>query len=134
MRILALDWGTVRIGAAISDEGQTIAFPLERFIESRNSVAEIKKLIVEQEVGKIIIGAPISLSGKESDSLSQTEMFVEQLKKETKLPIETVDERFSSVHAGKILQDQNISAKDQRLIKDNISAQILLQRYLDTKN
>ena len=134
MRILALDWGQVRVGAAVSDESGKIAFPLEKFIESKNAIGEIKKIIDELKVEKILVGHPKSLSGSESQSSKQVSEFVANLKTEVQIPLEMFDERFSSVAAGKTLQEQGMPEKKQRKIKDNIAAQLMLQQYLDTKN
>lgn len=134
MRYLALDWGTVRVGAAVSDPDGKIAFPLEKHIESKNAVEEIKKIIDELQVEKVLIGLPKGLAGQDTQSTASTQEFIEALKSKIGQPIEILDERFSSVAAGKALASQGISEKDQRGIKDNIAAQIMLQQYLDTKN
>ena len=132
MRILALDWGTVRIGAAISDPDGKIAFPMDKFIENKHASDEIKKIISEKEVGKIIIGLPKSLSGEESESSKAVREFVANLQEQTTCAFEYVDERLSSVGAGKVLTDQGVSQKDQRELVDNLAAQQILQQYLDT--
>lgn len=134
MRILALDWGTQRIGAAVSDPSGTIAFPLDQFIESKNAIDEIKKIISELSVEKVLLGLPKGLSGQNTKSTDLVYKFLERLKDEISLPVELLDERFSSISAGKILVEQGLSQKDQRAIKDNIAAQLMLQQYLDTKN
>jgi putative holliday junction resolvase len=133
MRILSLDWGEVRIGAAISDPDGKIAFPLDHVIQTKQAFEEIKKLIAEKSVAKIVIGNPKNLKGEESASSEKVAGFVQKLIEITNSPIELLDERFTSVQAQKILQEQGISEKDQRAIKDNIAAQIMLQQYLDTK-
>ncbi len=134
MRILALDWGTVRIGAAVSDPDGRIAFPLAEVIDSKDSFEEIEKIIREQEVEKILIGLPKSMSGQDTESTSKAQAFIDKVKAKTSIPVETVDERLSSVGAGRALQQQGVSEKDQRAIKDNVAAQLMLQQYLDIKN
>ncbi len=133
MRILALDWGEVRIGAALSDPTGKFAFPLETPISSKNSIAEIKTLINEQKVDSIILGLPKNLSGSEGRSAEKLREFADKLFSEVKIPVSLVDERFTSVAAEKVLDEQGFSQKRQRGIKDNIAAQIMLQQYLDTK-
>ena len=132
MRILALDWGDVRVGLAISDEDQKIAFPLDKIIDRKDAVAEIKSIILQYSVGKVILGLPITLSGQTGNSAEKVKQFASELNKEIGIRIEFVDERFSSVGAGKILAVGGMSEKDQRQIKDNIAAQQILQQYLDT--
>lgn len=134
MRILALDWGEVRIGAAISDEGGTIAFALEQVIESKKAIPEIKKIIEESGVEQIILGLPKNLAGEEGISAQKLRIFADKLFQTTKIPISLVDERFTTLAATRRLQGLGMKEKDQRQIKDNVAAQIMLQQYLDTKN
>lgn len=134
MRILALDWGTVRIGAAISDEEGKIAFPLSKPIDAKHGVDEIKKIVSEKPVEKIIVGNPQTLDGTAGGSQEKTLIFIEQLKMELGLPVELIDERFSSVQAGKLLSEQGVSEQKQRGLKDNLAAQLILQQYLDTRS
>jgi putative Holliday junction resolvase len=134
MRILGMDWGSVRVGVAMSDEEQKLAFPLQYSLESKKAIEELKKLIKDYEIEKIVLGLPISLKGTPTDSTIKTKQFAERLEKELAIKIEFVDERFSSVESGKSLQQQEIREKDQRQIKDNIAAALMLQQYLDIKN
>lgn len=133
MRVLALDWGTKRVGAAISDETKKIAFPLDETIGSKDAIAEIKQLAERFEVDLILLGLPKNLKGEETGSSKKLKIFAETLRKSVGVPITYIDERFSTVHAGEKLTEQGIAAKDQRGIKDNIAAQLMLQQYLDTK-
>lgn len=133
MRILALDWGTKRVGAAISDEEQKIAFPLEESVETKNAVDEIKNIISRYEVGKILLGLPKNTTGDEKLSARSLRKFANGLGKIVSVPIEYIDERFTTVEATKLLRTQGLTEKKQRAIKDNLVAQIILQRFLDTK-
>ncbi|OGE80140.1 MAG: hypothetical protein A2660_01685 [Candidatus Doudnabacteria bacterium RIFCSPHIGHO2_01_FULL_45_18] len=131
MRILALDWGEVRIGAAVSDEDGRIAFPLDKIIPNKNAKSEIKELIDRLEIKKIIIGLPKTLKGAEAKSAQKLKKFVRSLEPVLSVPIDLVDERFTTVEASKKLRAQGMSEKQQRAIKDNIAAQIMLQQYLN---
>ncbi len=132
MRILALDWGEVRVGAAISDESGKIAFPLQKVIDAAGALDEIKNIVIEMSVEKIIIGMPKNLSGQEAASAKKVEEFVNSLKTKVACKLELVDERFTSVEARKKLSDSGMKEEKQRIIKDNIAAQIMLQQYLET--
>lgn len=134
MRILALDWGRVRIGAAVSDETEKIAFALDKFFEMQKGIEDLIRFVSEKGIERIIVGNPISLLGESGESSRQASEFVEKLGKKIDIPIEMLDERFSSVAAEKVLTSQGMKQKEQRLIKDNIAAQIMLQQYLDTKS
>ncbi|HEV8601256.1 MAG TPA: Holliday junction resolvase RuvX [Patescibacteria group bacterium] len=133
MRILALDWGTKRVGLAVSDEGGKIAFALDKPIDSKGAISEIKQLVQKLEVGLILIGLPKNLKGEEASSAKKLKSFADDLLKAIGIPLNFIDERFTSVEAGKKLDEQGIREKDQRGIKDNIAAQLMLQQYLDTK-
>ncbi|MBX4187333.1 MAG: Holliday junction resolvase RuvX [Candidatus Doudnabacteria bacterium] len=129
---MALDWGEVRVGAAVSDPDGKIAFPLEKVIEAKVAVEEIKNIVAELVIEKIVIGLPKNLNGVEASSAKKVEEFAAELKKYVTIPIEFLDERFTSVQAGKILADIGMREAKQRQIKDNIAAQIMLQQYLET--
>lgn len=132
MRTLGLDWGEVRVGAAISDPDGKIAFPLEKVLDATEAPDEIKNIVIDLGVEKIIIGMPKNLSGQETPSTKKVEEFVKNLKERVACKLEMVDERFTSVEAGKKLSDSGMNEQKQRIIKDNIAAQIMLQQYLDT--
>ena len=134
MRILALDWGEVRVGAAMSDEEGKFAFPLKAPIAGKNAIEEISKIILESEVKQIVLGLPKNLAGEETESAKKLKKFADKLFAVTAIPIVLVDERFSTVQAQKVLEGQGLSEKQQRGIKDNIAAQVILQQYLDSKN
>jgi len=132
VRILTLDWGTVRIGVAISDPDNIIAFPLDRHVESKTAIDEIKKIISELKVEKVLIGMPRGLAGNSTESTKKVEKFASDLQNQIGPLIEFLDERFSSVAANKALKEEGMSEKEQRGIKDNIAAQLMLQSYLDS--
>jgi putative Holliday junction resolvase len=134
MRILALDWGTVRVGGAISDPDGKIAFPLDKFFQSKQAVNEIRELINEKSVDKVLVGLPTNLAGEETEATRQAQAFIQELGNKIPCPIETVDERLSSVGAQKSLSASGVSQKQQRDMVDNLAAQHLLQSYLDSQN
>jgi putative holliday junction resolvase len=133
MRILALDWGTVRVGAAISDPDQTIAFPLNKIIPGKTAIQEIKKICKEEEVETILLGLPKTLSNADSESTKKVYKYKDELEQATGIGVELIDERLSSVGAQKTLSNAGLNEKKQKDIKDNIVAQFLLQTYLDQR-
>jgi len=134
LRILALDWGTIRIGGAISDPEGKIAFPLENYFESKNGIEEIKKFVNEKDIEKILIGIPKSLSGTSTKSTELVEKFIANLAAKIDCEIVRVDERLSSQGAIKTLNTYGVNQKKQRGMVDNVAAQQMLQTYLDTNN
>lgn len=122
----------MRIGAAISDPEGKIAFPLEKFIDSKNAAAEIKSLVEEKEVEKILLGIPKSLAGTDTESTKLAQKFGESLQG-LGIPVENFDERLSSQGASKFLSSLGFNQKQQRGKVDNLAASQMLQAYLDTK-
>lgn len=133
MRILALDHGTVRVGVALSDELKMIASPLE-FIPAEPWDAFLRRLqqiIAEKQVERILVGMPRNMDGSYGPSTEKVRAFIEQLRAVITVPIQTVDERLSSVHAQKLLQQAGVKSKQQRGKVDQMAAAVLLQSYLD---
>lgn len=134
MRILALDVGDVRIGVAISDPLGIIASPLE--VIDRRKIKAIKRileLVEEKRVDKIISGLPLSLDGTEKRQAEKVREFIGKLGKSLRnIPIETVDERYSTVSADNMLKKTTKkNAKQKRKVVDKVAATIILQTYLD---
>jgi putative Holliday junction resolvase len=129
-RILSLDWGTKRIGAAISDELNIIATAFQKPLEAAEVFHELAEIISKNQVTKIIVGLPVNLKNQDSSSTIAARKFIAQLKKRFKLDVFEVDERFSSVEALKKLQNQKRNMKKSRMDKDCLSAQILLENFL----
>jgi putative holliday junction resolvase len=134
MRIIGLDWGSVRVGIAMSDEDQKLAFPLQHTLESPQAIDEIQSLVDEYQVEKVVMGMPISLKGTATESTEKAKKFAQKLQERLKIGIDFVDERYSSVASTAALREQDIKEEEQRRIKDNIAAALMLQQYLDTKN
>lgn len=132
-RILAIDYGEVRIGLAISDPLRIFAFPL-MVIDLRKNVDFIKTIqdiIKEKEVKKVIIGYPLKMDGSEGIQAEKVKGFIEELKAEINLDIEMVDERLTTTVAQRALTDIGIGQKKQRGIIDKIAAAKLLETYLE---
>jgi len=134
MRILALDPGTKRVGVAISDETRTLAPPLE-FIPAEpfaDFVARLQTLIREREVGLILVGVPRNMDGSYGPAAAQAQQLVAVLKEAIPVPIQTVDERLSTVQAQRLLRAAGKRARKQKTRIDQSAAAVLLQSYLDT--
>ena len=130
-RILALDYGRKRVGISISDESKTIAQILvPPAVNNHNFLKEIGKIIGRYEIEKVIIGLPISLGSESGQMQKEVEKFAAALRARFSLPSEMVDERFTSVEAKKMLAAEGAGRADQKVLKDNLSAQVLLQQYL----
>jgi len=132
-RILGLDFGTKRIGVAVSDPMQVIAQGIST-IEYRDiteAMDELETLNSQYCLQRIIIGYPLTLNGTIGKAAQKTEKFIKQLKKKFDLPISLFDERFTSVIAENTLKEAGKSPNKNKSLVDQISATLILQDYLD---
>lgn len=116
MRILAIDYGRKKCGIAISDSKNKIAIPYGT-IETKDLFSEIEKLIKQKNIGKIVIGLPLSLSGKEIEITKEVYRLKEKIENAFKLEVILLDERMTS----KIFKEEYV---------DDLSAMVLLEDYL----
>jgi len=132
-RILALDYGTVRIGVALSDERHVFATPLCVCINKKDVLDEIERIIEKNNVEKIIVGLPISVDGSDSPMTVRVRAFADHLHERTSLPVELYDERYTSLlaHDSLIASGKTRKARQKKGELDKRAAAILLQEYLD---
>ena len=134
-RIMALDYGDVRIGIAFSDLLQTIASPHSTY--TRKTLQEdlqfFKSLAKEQDVERIVIGLAFNMDGTAGDRVQKTKEFGQALYSALNLPVEYVDERLSSVEAEEILSKAHVPSIKRKGLIDKIAAGIILQNYLNSK-
>jgi putative Holliday junction resolvase len=134
-RILAIDYGQKRTGIAITDEMQIIASGLTT-IASETAIAFLKDYFAKEKVEKVLIGEPKQMNGEPSQSTEIIEGFVTKFKKNfPEMPIERVDERFTSKMAFQTMIDSGLKKKQRqnKALVDEISATIMLQDYLTRK-
>ena len=131
---MALDVGDVRIGIAVSDLMGIIANPLETY--TRKGTLEVDARYVatlakEKEVTQIVSGLPLGLKGQENEQTAKTREFVDKLKEVCDIPIEYLDERFTTLSAERVLIEGNVRREDRKKVIDKVAATIILQNYLD---
>ena len=99
--MLALDYGSARCGVAVGDPSGTIATPLEPVADPAGDagLARIVALVADQDVGVVVVGLPVGLSGQEGAQAAETRAFLERLREVLPVPVETYDERFTTVLA-----------------------------------
>jgi putative Holliday junction resolvase len=134
MRILAIDYGTKRMGIAVSDELGMIALPLE-FIPAEPLEAlyrRLKDLIRDKKVALILVGMPRNMDGSYGPAAAKVRDFIGELKEAIPLPVRTWDERLTSAQANRALREVNVRGKQKRETVDQAAAAILLQSYLDS--
>ena len=133
---MALDVGDVRIGIAVSDLMGIIANPLETYTRKGNLATDteyIVKLAKEKEVSLIISGLPLGLKGQENEQTAKTREFIDKLKEICDVPIEYLDERFTTLSAERVLIEGNVRRENRKKVIDKVAATIILQNYLDRK-
>lgn len=135
-RILALDYGTHRVGVAISDPLGIIATALP-FLSIQPSKKEFsqkfQQLLKEyNDVTQILVGMPRNMDGSYGESAKQAQAFIELLKSLTSIPIKTIDERLSTVQASRLLHEAGLDSRKQKDKIDSASARVLLQQFLDS--
>lgn len=133
-RILAIDYGERRIGLALSDELGIIASGGGTLPNDGHTFPSIGSLVTSHCVSKIIVGYPLTLKGEEGDAARMVHRFVEVLRDRVSVPVELVDERFTSSIAERTIRELGVSRKKRRDKGkiDEIAAVILLQGYLDS--
>lgn len=134
-RILGLDYGSKRIGIAVSDELLITAQgreTLERRTPAQD-MAAINKIISENAVVEVVVGLPISMDGTHSDKTRETLAFAESLSRSVKVPVTTYDERLTTMQAEKALLEGDMSRSKRKGLRDMVAAQLILQAYLDSR-
>jgi putative Holliday junction resolvase len=134
VRVLGLDLGAKRIGVAISDRDRKVATPIEVGPRTRDRKAvhrALGALVEEWEAGLVVVGLPLSLSGDLGPAARGVLDEVEQLRATLSVPVETYDERLTTVTADRSLMEQGLRADERRRVVDKVAAAVLLQAWLD---
>ena len=135
MRILGIDYGDARIGLALSDESETIASPLATYQAQsmRKSIDYIASLAKDRGVERIVVGLPINMDGSLGERASKTKAFGENLARVSGIEVCYKDERLTTVAAERTLIECSVRREKRKEVIDTVSAQIILQSYLDAQ-
>ena len=133
-KALGIDLGDARVGVAVSDDLGMLAHPLETIsTQSTNVVKRVLALAGERTVETIIVGMPRNMNGSHGPAADKAKAFIEELRRETTLPIVAWDERLSTVSAQRALQEAGRNTRKQKSVIDQVAAQIILQSWLDSQ-
>jgi putative holliday junction resolvase len=135
MRVMAFDYGTKRIGIAVTDPLQMIANSLDT-IHPLEIIDYLKKYLQAEQVERFVVGEPKQMDNTPSQSAPHVKGFVNLLKKTfPEIPIDMMDERFTSKMASAVILQSGINkkARQNKALVDNISATILLQSWMERK-
>lgn len=133
-RLAAIDYGTVRIGVAVSDPDQKLASPLENYTRrgEAQDAAWLKSLAASERIVGFVVGLPVHTSGHESQKSHEARQFGKWLGELTGLPVQFFDERYTSAHAEALLLEAGFTTKRRKERLDKLAAQILLAAYLES--
>jgi putative Holliday junction resolvase len=136
MRLLAVDYGTARVGTAISDELGMFARPYKLIPASENLSREIEAIVRENAVGQVVVGMPYALDGSETGTTRKVKAFVRALQALLPCTVVEWDESHSSRTAVERMVTAGVSKKKRRQkgTTDTWAAAVILQEYLDAQN
>ena len=135
-RILGIDYGSRRVGLALSDPMGIIAQPIDAVKQSSELVADLRTVVEREHVQTIIVGMPLNLKGQQAQTAQEVQKFVEQLRTELSMEVATWDERFTTTIAQQTMiamgtKKKELQQKNGRI--DSMAAAVMLQNYLDNK-
>ncbi len=135
MRVLGIDLGDRNIGLAVSDKLLITAQALDRYrVKSKDEDKKyFKELVEKYEIVEIVVGLPLRMDGSIGTQAEKTKIFAHWLEKTLRLPVVFWDERLTTVQALKILSQQKTKIKRKKILKDQISATLILSSYLESK-
>ena len=137
-RVLGLDLGQRRIGVAVTDSAQSMAVPVgvvDRSSGNAKAIAEIVEQASSYEVGLVVLGDPLGLSGEAGEAALAADRFAAALAEGLEpigVPLERIDERLTTVTASARLREAGVDAKAQRSRIDAASAVVILEHYLES--
>lgn len=134
-RLLGVDYGTVRVGLAVSDRDRIIASPLATYTRKNPDAdaAYFLKLVSWEEVVGLVVGLPVHTNSREGVKAAEARQYGAWLAQVTRLPVVFADERFTTAEAESALWDAGLTHKRRKGRRDQVAAQIMLQAYLDAK-
>lgn len=136
MRVLGIDPGKRRVGLALSDPGGSVASPLT-VLEVRGVQAlleAIATVVAEHGVERLVVGYPLNMDGSAGPAARAAGRLARALEDRLGLPVELMDERLSSVGAGRAMRAAGLKARQIRGRLDPVAACLVLQAYLDRRN
>jgi len=133
-RVAGIDYGTVRIGIAISDSRRTIASPLENYNrrDRERDAEHFRRLARDEQIVQFVVGLPVHNDGSESQKSLEARAFGAWLRELTGVPVAFFDERFTTVEAERLLADAKLTKARRKARLDMLAAQILLTAYLES--
>ena len=136
-RVLGVDLGSKRVGLAVSDRSGTIASPLsvlQRSKSVKHDHEAIKRIVEEEECERVVVGLPLSMDGSVGKAAKAALAEAKQLATVVGVPVETYDERLTTVSADRAMMEANMNAQARRKVVDKVAAAVMLQAWIDRQH
>jgi len=135
-RILGIDYGSKRVGLAVSDPMRVIAQGAGTYDNDASLLERVVQVVQEQEIALIVVGMPYAPDGGVSAKGEEIQRFIDLLRKVVTVAVETWDESFSSVRAHEVFREAGMKRKQRREKRrvDEMAARLLLQEYLESND
>jgi putative holliday junction resolvase len=135
MRILGIDFGSVRIGLAVSDPLGFTAQGLETIPASpkQKALEAIARICREKAVTEVVVGLPVNMNGTMGPKATETLDWIKKLEAQVGVPVKTWDERLTSRQADRLRVEEGLSRERQKKESDRLAATLILQTYLESK-
>jgi putative Holliday junction resolvase len=131
MKYLGLDYGKARVGIALGTDDTNVAVGkgiLEGLTQNK-LIVKIKAIVNLEKIDRIIVGLPLNMQSQPTEMTEEVKLFIEKLRSHLQIPVQAIDERFTSQMADNLLQDVKGEKK-----QDQVAAQLILQTYLDQQS
>jgi putative Holliday junction resolvase len=133
-RVAGIDFGTVRIGIALSDRDRIIASPYETYVRKslKQDALYFRRFVTEEEVERFVLGMPIHLNGNLGEKAKEVFQFGCWLAETTGIETDYIDERYTSVEAERFLREAKLTNKKRKERRDKVAAQMILSAYIES--
>jgi putative Holliday junction resolvase len=138
VRVLAIDYGERRLGLALSDEAGEFAFPAGSLARrgGERDLAALRELAAERGVARVVVGLPLHMDGRAGPEARAAEAFAAAVGRATGLPVELLDERWTTREAERALREQGLvgrRGRKRRESVDSVAAALILRAYLERR-
>lgn len=135
-RLLGIDYGTKRVGLALSNPEQTIATPFETYLrrDEKQDGRYLARVVEEHRIAGLVVGLPVHMSGDEGQKAREARAFGTWAASITNRPVVFHDERYTTALADEHLRAAHLTPKKRQALRDRLAAQVLLQSYLETQH
>jgi putative Holliday junction resolvase len=135
MKVVGLDVGSRTIGVAVSDELGMLAHPRRTLARqgTKKDVAAVRALVAKEEAARVVVGMPYTLAGKIGPRAERVQVFIDALRDGWAVPVDTWDERFSTIAAAQRLDEAGVFGEKRQAVIDGAAAALILQGWLDAR-